>query len=118
MTTYNDVVLLDKDSNRISCVPFDYYVMDGYIVWSGYIFNDTDNDINNCKIFVAAGYENVFAVSGGDLTNYTTVTSNMDTTCNFGTIAHNTMEPINLQICISGGSSLSGLQTIPLYITK
>lgn len=118
MTTYNDVLLVDQDLNRITCIPIDYYIKDDYIIWSGYIFNDTDYVVANCKITTSSPFEGVFSISGGDLTEYTLVTSDLNTTCNVGTIAANSTEAINLQIFISGGSSLTGLQMASLYISK
>jgi|SRR3972149_169030 len=118
MTTYNDVILIDQSLNRISCIPIDYYIKDEYITWSGYIFNDTDNEIIDCRILTTSVFDGVFTISGGDLTEYTDITSDLDTTCNIGTIPSNSIEAINLRVYISGGSSLVGSQFASLYITK
>ena len=118
LTTYNDTILLDNELNRVSNILVDYYIKDSYIMWNGYIFNDTVNSIDNCKVVTTSTYDGVFAVSGGAITGYNTITSSLDTTHNLGVISGGSMLPIVLRVCISGGSPLDGLQTAPLYITK
>ena len=111
-------MLVDQNLNRVSSILIDYYIKDSYIIWVGNVYNTTSTDFVDCKITTTPTFEGVFFISGGGVTGYVPITSDLDTTCSLGTIVSGGIEPILLQIHISGGSSLAGLQVAPLYITK
>jgi hypothetical protein len=117
MTTYYDTVLLDANLNKISMIIFDYYTVDSYTTWYGYIFNDTSDNIDECKITTESTYAGMLYVTGGGVTGFSLVPSSWDTAPNLGVVISGGTTPIALRIFISGGS-LSGLQNIPVYISK
>ena len=115
---YNDVVLTDHSLNRVTSIPVDYYIKDMTVTWAGYIYNDTGLDVVDCRVATSSLYDGIFCVSGGGITGFVPVTSNWETTCSLGTVASGGIISIVLSIFISGGSSLDGLQTAALYISK
>jgi hypothetical protein len=118
MPIYYDVVLADQNLNRVTSVPVDYYIKDTIVTWSGFIYNDTDIDIVDCRVATSSLYDGVFSISGGGITGFSSITSNWDTTYSLGPILSGGLMPIVLNIFISGGSSLDGLQTAALYISR
>lgn len=118
MTTYNDTVLLDSALNRISSIPIDYYSKNSYVMWTGYVFNDTAITIDDCKISTISEFNGVFYITGGGITGFTPILSDWDTACNIGSITGGEMKQITLRVFISGGSALTSLHSVPLYISK
>jgi len=118
MPNYNEVVLTDVSLNRVTSIPVDYYIKDTTVIWSGLIYNSTEIDVVDCRIATSSLYDGVFSVSGGGVTGFQPVTSNWESTCTIGNIISGGTIPILLSIFISGGSSLDGLQTAGLYISR
>lgn len=109
-------VLIDAEYNCVSSVPIDYYTIGSSITWVGYIYNNTDTNIADCKVATDGSCVGIISISGGGVTGYNPVTSDWDTTCSLGLILSGEMKPIIIQTCISGGPV--GLRTVPLYISK
>ena len=114
----NDTILVDKDLNRVNSISVDYYIKDTYVTWVGYIYNDTTNNIDDCKISTSSTFGGVFSVSGGGITGYQSVTSNWDTTCSIGPVISGGTKEVIVRTFIADGSSLTGFQAAPLYILK
>ena len=115
---YNDVILTDANLNRVTSIPIDYYTKDTNVIWKGFVYNSTDLEIVDCRIATSNLYDGVFSISGGGITGFWPATSNWDTTCTIGSVVSGGVVPIILQIFISGGSSLDGLQAASLYISR
>lgn len=116
MTTYNDVILADRNLNNVTSIPIDYYTIASYVLWEGCIYNDTVISIVNCLVSTSDAYVGMVSISGGGVVGYQEVTSDLNATCTLGAVPSGDALQIIMRICITGG--LTGCQSVPLYISK
>lgn len=116
LPTYNDVVLLDKQFNRINSIQMDYYTVATDAWWCGYIYNNTGADVVDCFVSTDDTYVGIIAISGGGVTGYQTVTSGF--VCGLGTIVSGGMAQMIMRVHIEMSDGITGCQAVPLYITK
>lgn len=118
MTTYLGVMLTDTNLNRVSSIPYAYYDKGGHSGWSGCIYNNTASIINNCKLITTNTFDGVFSITGGDVVEYTPITSDWDTTCNIGTVESGETVAVSIKLFIASESALDGMLLAPILISK